>query len=118
MQLRNTLLPRLSSFYKEGFDGFVIHSSSIIICSDAGAAAMFGFKQEEMMGINAWSYFKPDCARTLLQHMTEKSEEPYTVTALNRDREEFKVELQGKDFKVNGLPVRVVWLRKIAYDNS
>ena len=113
-QLKNALLPRLPDFPKEGYDGIVIHSSSIVICADAGAAAMFGFQEDEMTGINAWSYFKPECARTLLQHLTEKSEEPYTVTALNRDREEFNVELKGKDFRVNGIPVRAVLLRKTA----
>lgn len=114
LQLRNTLLPRLSSFHKEGFDGFAIHSSSIIICADSGCAEMFGYEEDEMTGINTWSHFKPECARTILQHLTEKSEEPYTVTAVNREHEEFKVELQGKDFNVNGIPVRAVWLRKIA----
>lgn len=111
-QLKKALLPRLSSFPKEGFDGIVIHSSSIIVCSDSGAAEMFGFKAEEMTGINAWSYFKPECARTILQHLTEKSEEPYIVTALDRDRKEFRVEMKGKDFNVNGIPVRAVLLRK------
>ena len=111
-QLRKKLLPRLASFPREGFDGVVFHSSSIIICSDVGAAEMFGFNAEEMTGINAWSYFKPECARTILQHLTEKSEEPYTVTAVTRDRVEFKVEMKGKDFHVNGIPVRAVLLRK------
>ena len=111
-QLKNALLPRLPDFPKEGYDGIVIHSSSIIICSDAGAAEMFGFDAEEMTGINAWSYFKPECARIILQHLTEKSEEPYTVTALNRDRKEFNVEMKGRDFNVNGIPVRMVLLRK------
>lgn len=113
-QLKKVLLPRLSSFAKEGFDGIVIHSSSIVICADAGCAEMFGYTEEEMTGINAWSHFKPECARTLLQHLTEKSEEPYTVTALNRNREEFEVELKGRDFTVNGIPVRAVLLRKVA----
>ncbi|MGW8247234.1 MAG: PAS domain-containing protein [Acidiferrobacterales bacterium] len=113
-QLKKALLPRLSSFYKEGFDGFAIHSSSIVICADAGCAKMFGYEEDEMTGVNTWSHFKPESARSILQHLSEKSEEPYTVTAINRDRNEFKVELQGKDFKVNGIPVRAVWLRKIA----
>jgi len=111
-QLRNKLLPRLPSFPKDGYDGIVIHSSSIVVCADAGGAEMFGYTAEEIVGVNTWSHFKPECARTILQHLTEKSDEPYIVTALNRNREEFKVELKGKDFNVNGIPVRAVLLRK------
>ena len=111
-QLRKKLLPRLASFAREGFDGIVIHSSSIVVCADAGGAEMFGYTEEEIVGVNTWSHFKPECARTILQHLTEKSEEPYTVTAVTRDRVEFKVEMKGKDFDVNGIPVRAVLLRK------
>ena len=111
-QLRKKLLPRLPNFPKEGFDGIVIHSSSIVVCADASGAEMFGYTEEEIIGVNTWSHFKPECARTILQHLTEKSEEPYTVTAVTRDRVEFKVEMKGKDFYVNGIPVRAVLLRK------
>jgi len=111
-QLKNALLPRLPDFPKDGYDGIVIHTSSIVICADAGGAEMFGYTEEEIVGVNTWSHFKPECARTILQHLTEKSEEPYTVTAVTRDRVEFKVELKGRDFNVNGIPVRLVLLRK------
>jgi len=111
-QLRNKLLPRLPGFPREGYDGIVIHSSSIVICADAGGAEMFGYTEEEIVGVNTWYHFKPECAKTILQHLTEKSEEPYIVTALNRDRVEFKVEMKGKDFSVNGIPVRAVLIRK------
>jgi len=111
-QLRNKLLPRLPSFSREGYDGIVLHSSSIVICADAGGAEIFGYTEEEIVGVNTWSHFKPECAKTILKHLTEKSDKPYEVTALNRNREEFKVELKGKDFYLDGIPVRAVLVRK------
>ena len=111
-KLRAALQPRLSGLAGSDYDGIVVHSSSIVICADAGGAKLFGYDANEITGVNAWAHFKPECARTILQRLTERSEDPYTVTALTRDGTEFEVELKGKDFDVDGTPVRAVLVRK------
>lgn len=111
--LRNKLQPRLHEFMVEDYEGVAIHSSSILVCANPAALDMFGYLEEEIIGKNSWALFKPQDANVIMQHLLEKSEEPYRVTAIKKDRTEFDIEMKGKDFVVNGTPVRAVLLKRV-----
>jgi PAS domain S-box-containing protein len=111
--LRNRLLPKQDEYREEGYEAVAIHSSSILVCANQAAAEMFGYKPDEMAGINTWVLFKPEYSKTIMQHLIDKSEEPYQVRAIAKDKNEFDVELKGRDFEIAGIPVRAVLLKKL-----
>jgi len=107
-------LPQLAdSFLEDGYDGIAFHSSSILIYANKGAAEAFGYSEEELPGMNSWLLFKPESAKTIMQHLVSKSSSPYRVKAVRKDKTEFEVELKGKDFEINGEPVRSVLIKKV-----
>lgn len=111
--LRNKLQPRLHEFLIDGYKGVAIHSSSILVCANPVALDMFGYQEDEIIGKNSWTLFKPQDANIIMKHLMEKSEEPYRVRAIKKDRTEFDLEMKGKDFVVNGTPVRAVLLKQL-----
>lgn len=112
-QLRKRLLPKQDDYIEEGYEAVAFHSSSILVCANQAAAEMFGYRQDELTGMNTWNLFKPEYSKIIMQHLIDKSEEPYRVKAIGKDQNEFDVELKGRDFEIGGIPVRVVLIRKL-----
>jgi hypothetical protein len=71
------------------------------------------YSEDELIGMNAWTIFAPQCAQTIMKHLTEKSEEAYRVTAIRKDKARIDAELKGKDFTISGEPVRLVLAKKV-----
>lgn len=112
-ELRQKLIPSLDSIDKEGYDGIAIHSSGIVICADTEGARMFGYDQDNIHGVNAFSHYTPDSLKTVRHAVTNKLSDPYSVIAVTKDGEPFKVEIKGKDFELDGFPIRAVLLKKL-----
>ena len=112
-QLRNRLLPKQDEYLDDGYDAVAFHTSSILICANQAALEMFGYSSDELPGMNAWVLFKPEYSKIIMQHLVEKSEEPYHVKAIGKNKNEFDIELKGKDFEIAGLPVRAVQIKKL-----
>lgn len=107
-------LPQLAnSFFDDEYDGIAFHSSSILVYADKGAAEIFGYSMEELPGMNSWLLFKPESAQTIMHHLVNKSETAYRVKAVRKDKTEFEVELKGKDFVIDGEPIRSVLIKKV-----
>lgn len=112
-QLRNRLLPKQDEYIEEGYEAVAFHTNSILVCANQAAAEMFGYTPDEMTGLNTWILFKPEYSKIIMQHLIDKSEEPYRVRAVAKDKNEFDVELKGRDFEIGGIPVRVVLLKRL-----
>ncbi len=102
----------INSYLEEGYEGVVLHTSSIVIATNQAAAEMFGYTPDEVVYMNAWIFFPPNCVDPIFEHLISKSEEPYNVDAQHKDGSLFVVELKGKDFEINHEPVRSVQLNK------
>ena len=102
----------IDDYLEDGYEGVVLHTSSIIIATNHAAAEMFGYTPDELIYINAWLFFHPSGMGAILHHLLSKSEEPYSADALHKDGSHFVVELKGKDFEIAGEPVRSVQLNK------
>jgi len=114
IQRLRTKLPQLANtFLEDDYDGIAFHSSSILIYADKGAAEIFGYSEEELPGMNSWLLFKPESAQTIMRHLVNKSENAYRVRAVRKDKTEFEVELKGKDFEIDGEPIRSVLIKKV-----
>jgi PAS domain S-box-containing protein len=112
-RLRKKIMPMLEGYPMGVYDGLIVHSSSIIVVVNQAAADMFGYEKEEMYGMNSWQLFSPKCVQAIMQHLLEKSEEPYRVTALTKEKTEFELEMKGRDFEVDYEPVRLVLNRQV-----
>lgn len=112
-KLREKLKNRVDNYLSDGYEGVALHTSSIVIALNEAAAKMFGYTVEEAEGLNAWILFHPDSAKIIMQHLVNKSEDSYRVQALKKDGSEFTVELKGKDFEMDGEPVRSVSIKEI-----
>lgn len=112
-QLRNRLQPKQEEYLEEGYEAVAFHTSSILVCANQAAADMFGYSTDEIPGLNAWVLFKPDYSKIIMQHLVEKSEEPYQVKAIGKNKDEFDIEMKGRDFEIGGIPVRVVLVKKL-----
>jgi len=111
--LRKAIVPIAEDYASDEYEGIAFHSSSIILHASKAGADIFGYTADEMVGMNAWLLFKPESANALMKHLVEKSEVPYRVKGLRKDRAEINVELKGKDFEILGEPVRAVLVRRV-----
>lgn len=111
--LRNRLSPNLEQYLTDDYDAVAVHSSSIMITANQAALDMFGYTEEELTGMNAWHFFNPGSAQVIMQHLLDKSPEPYQVVAVKKDKTEFEVEIKGMDFDFDGESVRVVLLKHL-----
>lgn len=109
--LRKKIGNDLRQYATDGYEGIALHTSSIIIAVNDAVCDMFGYTQDEIPGLNAWLLFSQKSAESLMEHLMKKSQEPYTVTGLRKDKSEFEVELKGYDFEIAGEPVRAVALK-------
>jgi PAS domain S-box-containing protein len=113
-KLRRLLGDKLEDYLCEGYQAVALHSSGIVFAANPAAAELFGYSVDELLPCNAWLLFPPQSTRALMQHLLSKSTEAYTVVARRKDGSLFQVELKGRDFEVDGEPVRAVLLRAAA----
>ena len=111
--LRKRMQINIDDYVHPDYEGVAVHSSSIILAVNPACSAMFGYSEEELIYMNAWRLFTTESVQALMQHLLQKSQEPYVVTGIHKDKSRFKVELKGNDFEFAGEPVRVVLLRRV-----
>ena len=116
--LKRELQSKVDDYVADDYEGIAFHSSSIVFLANDVAADMFGYSANELFGLNAWRLFSDESFDTIMQHLVEKSEEPYQVKGIKKDETEFDVELKGSDFEVHGEPIRSVMLKKINNEAS
>ena len=112
-KIRRHLSPDLSTLLDGDYKAVAIHSNSIIVDANDECTNMFGYRRDEIAGVNAWTLFTPGSAKLLTEHLMSKSEAPYQVTARRKDGSTFRVELKGKDSELAGEPIRTVLLKEV-----
>ena len=112
--LKQELQSKVDDYINADYEGIAFHSSSIVFLANDIAANMFGYTEGELFGLNAWRLFSDESFEMIMQHLVEKSEEPYQVKGVKKNGAEFDVELKGNDFEVRGEPIRLVMLKKLS----
>ena len=112
--LKQELQSKIDDYISDDYEGIAFHSSSIIFLANAAAVDMFGYTKDEVFGMNAWRLFSDESFETIMQHLVEKSEEPYQVKGVKKDKTKLDLELKGKDFELHGEPVRAVMIKKLS----
>lgn len=103
----------LDDYLNDDYVCVAAHTNSIMIAANQAILDVFGYEENEVIGMNAWRLFSMNSSDVIMQHLIEKSEEPYQVTALKKDKTEFEVELKGIDIEISGEPVRIVLLKEV-----
>lgn len=111
--LKKELQSKINDYISDDYEAIAFHSSGIIFLANAAAVDMFGYTEDEVFGMNAWRLFSDESFETVMQHLAEKSEEPYQIKGIKKDKTKFDLELKGKDFELHGEPVRAVMMKKL-----
>jgi PAS domain S-box-containing protein len=95
------------------FDAVFISDQGICIAVNSMANEMFGYENDELIGIFGTDVIAPE-SRELVQHnMISGYEEPYEAIGLRKDGTTFHVELRGKMITYKGKQVRVTAVHDI-----
>lgn len=86
------------------------------ICFDANQAAskMFGYKLEELAGINIIDIIAPDSQEIVKHHISQGYDTSYQAMAIRKDGTTFPAEFYSKTFKYHTREVRVIGIRDIS----
>jgi PAS domain S-box-containing protein len=98
------------------YEAVILHSNSTIVTGNQAAARMIGCGVGDLTGLNAWTLFPPASAPVLKEMLAQRATDPYRVVARRIGGEHFHVEIKGREFELEGEPLRAVLLREIPRD--
>ncbi len=86
------------------------------ICLEANLASekLFGYSQEEAVGMPATDIFSSEDRDLVIHHILSGYDAPYRVTALRKDGITFPAEVNGRMMRYEGRAVRVTSIRDIS----
>ncbi|MBD2207273.1 PAS domain S-box protein [Calothrix sp. FACHB-1219] len=90
-------------------EGVLIHANGKVIDANPAFAKMFGYKIDEVIGINITEFLTPE-SRQLLQ---DNGETPYEVTGVTKEQNTINLEIIAKNSLYKGRNVRVSAWRNI-----
>jgi PAS domain S-box-containing protein len=93
--------------------GAMIHYQSRIVAANKPFADMFGYQQQELIGVKPVSVVAPESLEEVTRRAAEKSEESYRISGLRRNGTTFPVEVIAKEIDYQGLPMRVTVMRDL-----
>ena len=77
-------------------EGILIHDHGTIKDANQAIAEMFGYKTDELIGMNGFELLASESRDLALKHIQTGYLEPYEAVALRKDGSKFPVELQAK----------------------
>ncbi len=100
------------------FEAVAIHDNGTILeCNNVFAEA-FGYKIDELIGMNVLTLAAEDSRAIIREHVESGSEEPYEADGLKKDGETFRAILAGVAVPYMGKTVRMATLRDISEENE
>ena len=94
-------------------EGIVIHQNGSIRDINPSFARMFGYDEEEIFKMNGLALFHEDDRDSIQRKMDEHYDRPYEVRAIRKNGEMFHVEVEGREFQMQGESLRVSSVRDI-----
>ena len=106
---------RYQKFAELSYEGIAIHDLGIMVQVNPALAKMFGYSEDELVGMSALELATPESASVIKANIISGSEEPYEVIGIRKNGEKFPLELRGKALEHNGKMVRVAAVRDISW---
>ena len=104
---------RFRSLLDASFETIVVHRNGIIIDVNPSIETLLGYKPEEIIGKDAFTFVEPPYHKLMLLHMEANSSEPYEVVLRHRNGAALHAEMRGKSQWYRGEQVRMVAVRDI-----
>ncbi|MBD3414909.1 MAG: PAS domain S-box protein [Candidatus Aminicenantes bacterium] len=93
--------------FEATFEGIVIHDQGRILDANQTFAQMFGYRLNEIKGMNVVELAAPGWKETVKDHAQKGREEPYQAMGLRKDGSVFPGELRGRKIRYQGKDVRL-----------
>ncbi len=104
---------RFRGLAESAFDGVVVHDGVRILEANPAFAAMFGYGEEEVIGLPIADFVLADTKRIALNYVQSGREEPYELDAVRKDGQIVHLEVCGKLTTREGRSIRVIAVRDI-----
>jgi PAS domain S-box-containing protein len=95
------------------FEAIFISENGVCLDTNQTAARMFGYRQEELIGIYGTELMAPESKPLAKHNMLSGYEKPYQVLAQRKDGTTFHAEIRGKMMHYKGRNVRIAVVRDI-----
>jgi two-component system, cell cycle sensor histidine kinase and response regulator CckA len=94
-------------------EGIVVHKEGVFLDANETMASMFGYDLAEIIGMHATQFVVPEQRDLVAQHIVNKWESPYEITAVRKDGSTFPAEVFGRAIPYSGEDCRVTAIRDI-----
>lgn len=105
---------RFRRFAEINNEGVVIHDNGKIIEANPAFSKMFGYNEDEVIGMHAFQFTAPESIDTLNKNMRENTTPPFEVLGLRKDGSTFYTELQGRKIIYKDKDLRVTTVLDIS----
>lgn len=104
---------RFRALSEATFEAVAIHEDGIAVDVNRAATQMFGYTEDEAIGMHIFDLLLPASRTIAIQHVQAGYEEPYEAQGIRKDGTIFPLEIQGKSVPYKGGLARVVAARDI-----
>ncbi len=105
---------RFKALSDASFEGIILTENGICIEVNQQAAEMFGYDNQEMIGMHAIALAVPESRSIVESHMAAGYELPYEGIAMRKDGSRVPVEIQGRMFEYQGRRIRAAAIRDLS----
>jgi PAS domain S-box-containing protein len=109
---------RFKCLAEAAFEGVVIHKDGIFIKSNRQFAAMFGFEEDEVSGLNGLDLFAPESYEFAREKITSDDPGPYNAVGLKKDGTHFPIEIRAREIVFEGGKARVASCRDLTLEKQ
>ena len=104
---------RFRRFSDSAFEGIAIHNGDKIIDANQALAKMYGYEQDELIGMDASKLIAPKSLEQVRINIVNEYERPYEAVGIRKDGSTFIMEINARTFHDRGRRLRVVACRDI-----
>jgi PAS domain S-box-containing protein len=110
-----SLLPTevFEKIFDRAFEGVAISEGGKLLYVNRGLAAMAGYKPEEMIGKDSFSFAPPDSYDEQRRNVLNGEDKTYISTGRRKDGSTLHVEIRGIQYQWNGKSLRLTTIRDI-----
>ena len=101
-------------FANTAFEALFISENGYCVEQNKAAQEMFGYTDEEALGMFATEIFAEECRNRVINYIKTGYTEAYDVTGLRKDGTTFYAEIHGKDLSFGGRKQRITAIRDIS----
>ena len=109
---------RFKALHNASFGGIAVHDKGIILECNLGLSEMFGYSQDELIGMNGLLLIAEKSRDRAMSRILSEYEKPYEEYGLRKNGEEFPLRLEARGIPYKGKMVRAVELRDITEERN